>query len=128
MLKSLWYKFLGFFKNNKALLQLAVQTSANEYFKKHPSSKKRISMISKDVSIQITLGEILDPAKAFENFKERVTLSDMNPAEKALFYMVIDAATAQINEYTKKQGITLPSQQVGVVLEILKWIEDASKF
>ena len=128
MFKSLWNWFSGFFKSNKMLLQLAVQASAGEYFKKHPSSKKRIAMISKDVSIQITLGEILDPTKAFDNFKERVTLSDMNPAEKALFYAVIDAATAQMNEYAKKQNITLPSQQVGVVLEILKWIEDASKF
>jgi hypothetical protein len=128
MFSKIWSWFVGFFKSNKMLLQLSIQALAGEYFKKHPSSKKRIGMISKDVIVQITIGEIVNPEKAFDNFKERITLSDMNPAEKALFYALIDAAKAQMEEYAKKQNITLPSQQVGIVLEIFKWIEEASKF
>jgi hypothetical protein len=127
MFRAIWKRILALFQGNKLVFQLTIQALAGEFFKRNPRFKPLVQQMFSDTVMTI-MGDALSMAEARKSIVVRINTLGSSPAEKALLTTLVDSLFEEMNAYVTKEKIVNVSDQTQVVVQVLRWIIEASKF
>ncbi len=126
---SFWTSLLNFFRSNKAILQIAIQTLAGEFFTRKPRYKTIIdSAITKVINASNSTMSMGDVSGLLLKYLDLSSLpAPEQPAAQAIINTLMDSVNAALSDYFKKASVVSQTDQYNMLMQVLLWIQQMAR-